>query len=111
MHFQPRLGVVTRSLALAAPDLIHFAIVAGAVFIGYAMMGFLIFGNSIQQFNSFGESINTCFEMLLGVLDVNTSLRALGGVQVGGGTGWTMWFSRVWLCCWITTCRAVLLVS
>lgn len=31
MDFQPRLGVVTRSLWLAGPDLIHFAIVAGMV--------------------------------------------------------------------------------
>ena len=31
MDFQPRLGVVTRSLWLAGPDLIHFAIVAGAL--------------------------------------------------------------------------------
>ena len=48
MDFQPRLGVVTRSLWLAGPDLIHFAIVAGMVFIGYAMMAHLIFGNAIQ---------------------------------------------------------------
>ncbi len=47
MDFQPRLGVVTRSLWLAGPDLCHFAIVAGMVFVGYAMMGHLIFGNAI----------------------------------------------------------------
>lgn len=33
MDFQPRLGVVTRALQLAAPDLLHFALVAGAVFL------------------------------------------------------------------------------
>ena len=48
MDFQPRLGVVTRSLWLAGPDLIHFFIVATMVFIGYAMMAHLIFGNVIQ---------------------------------------------------------------
>jgi hypothetical protein len=48
MDFQPRLGVVTRSLWLAGPDLLHFAIVAGMVFLGYAMMAHLIFGNAIQ---------------------------------------------------------------
>lgn len=48
MDFQPRLGVVTRSLWLAGPDLIHFAIVAGMVFVGYAMMAHLIFGNAIE---------------------------------------------------------------
>ena len=48
MDFQPRLGVVTRSLALAGPDLIHFVLVCGMVFIGYAMMAHLIFGNTIE---------------------------------------------------------------
>jgi len=48
MDFQPRLGVVTRSLWLAGPDLIHFFIVASMVFIGYSMMAHLIFGNVIE---------------------------------------------------------------
>ncbi|GLI64894.1 hypothetical protein VaNZ11_008286 [Volvox africanus] len=85
MDFQPRLGVVTRSLWLAGPDLIHFAIVAGMVFIGYAMMAHLIFGNAIEAFATFGDSINTCFEILLGNIDVNDDLRALGGLQSVAG--------------------------
>ncbi|GIL44962.1 hypothetical protein Vafri_2402 [Volvox africanus] len=85
MDFQPRLGVVTRSLWLAGPDLIHFAIVAGMVFVGYAMMAHLIFGNAIEAFATFGDSINTCFEILLGNIDVNDDLRALGGLQSVAG--------------------------
>jgi len=85
MDFQPRLGVVTRSLWLAGPDLIHFAIVAGMVFVGYAMMAHLIFGNAIQEFSTFGESVNTCFEILLGNIDVNDQLRNLGGLQSVAG--------------------------
>lgn len=86
MDFQPRLGVVTRALQLAAPDLLHFFLVAGSVFICYCMMGFLIFGNSLSWFATFGASVNTCFEMLLGEFaDVNAALRALGGLQVSCG--------------------------
>uniref|UniRef100_A0A7S0NBN4 Polycystin cation channel PKD1/PKD2 domain-containing protein n=1 Tax=Chlamydomonas leiostraca TaxID=1034604 RepID=A0A7S0NBN4_9CHLO len=85
MDFQPRLGVVTRSLWLAGPDLIHFAIVAGMVFVGYAMMAHLIFGNAIEKFQTFGDSVNTCFEILLGNIDVNQDLRALGGLQSVAG--------------------------
>lgn len=44
---QPRLGVVTRSLAHAGPDLLHFGLVFGLVFAGYAMLAFLVFGNSV----------------------------------------------------------------
>jgi len=89
MDFQPRLGVVTRSLWLAGPDLIHFAIVAGMVFVGYAMMGHLIFGNVISDFATFGDSVNTCFEILLGNIEVNTQLRALDGLQ---GVAGALWF-------------------
>ncbi|WIA39913.1 hypothetical protein OEZ86_013355 [Tetradesmus obliquus] len=86
MDFQPRLGVVTKALALAAPDLLHFFLVAGSVFLCYCMMGFLIFGNSLPWFATFPTSINTCFEMLLGEFaDVNRDLRSLGGLQSVAG--------------------------
>jgi hypothetical protein len=81
MHFQPRLGVVTRSLLLAGPDLLHFTIVAGIVFVGYAMMAHVIFGNVIEKFSTFRQSIDTCFEMLLGEISVNEDLKALTGLQ------------------------------
>ena len=81
MHFQPRLGVVTRSLLLAGPDLLHFTIVAGIVFVGYAMMAHVIFGNVIEKFATFRLSIDTCFEMLLGEISVNEDLKALTGLQ------------------------------
>jgi Polycystin cation channel len=81
MHFQPRLGIVTRSLLLAGPDLLHFAVVAGIVFVGYAMMAHVIFGNVIEKFSTFRLSIDTCFEMLLGEIGVNEDLKALTGLQ------------------------------
>jgi hypothetical protein len=82
MHFQPRLGVVTRSLLLAGPDLLHFTVVAGIVFVGYAMMAHVIFGNVIEKFSSFRRSIDTCFEMLLGEISVNEDIKELTGLQV-----------------------------
>jgi len=54
MDFQPRLGVVTRSLWLAGPDLIHFVFVFFMVFVGYAMLAHLIFGNAIEKFQVSG---------------------------------------------------------
>ena len=41
MDFQPRMGVVTRSLALAASDLFHFFFLAFIIYFGYAMMAHL----------------------------------------------------------------------
>jgi len=71
------------------------------VFVGYSMLAHLIFGNAIEEFQTFDNSVNTCFEILLGNIEVNTKLRALGGLQsiagafffwtymllVGGGRG------------------------
>ncbi|KAF5834587.1 hypothetical protein DUNSADRAFT_8712 [Dunaliella salina] len=85
MDFQPRLGVVTRSLWLAGPDLIHFAFVFFMVFVGYAMLAHLIFGNAIEKFQTFDNSVNTCFEILLGEISVNDQLRDLGGLQAIAG--------------------------
>lgn len=81
MDFQPRLGVVTRSLALAGPDLLHFCLVCGMVFVGYAMMAHLIFGNSVAGFSTFGKAVDTCFEILLGEISVNSELKQLTGLQ------------------------------
>lgn len=39
----------------------------------------------LPRSQSFGDSVNTCFEILLGNIDVNTDLRALGGLQSVAG--------------------------
>eukprot|EP00798_Chlamydomonas_sp_ICE-L_P008812 gene8812-33683_t len=85
MDFQPRLGVVTRSMWHAGPDLLHFAVVASMVFIAYAMMAHVIFGNAVSKFATLGDSITYCFEMLLGNIDVHKELQDLGGVLAFSG--------------------------
>lgn len=86
MDFQPRLGVVTRSIALAGSDLVHFSIVASLVFVGYAMMTHLIFGSFIEAFSTFANSVNTCFEILLGDVSIASQLKELSGLQAAAGT-------------------------
>lgn len=48
MHFQPRMGVLTRTLVEAAPDIMNFFILWTIVFLGYAFMGHLVFGRSVD---------------------------------------------------------------
>eukprot|EP00887_Chlorella_sp_A99_P002467 scaffold10.g2467.t1 len=81
LHFQPRLGVVTRSIARAGPDLLHFGLVFSLVFVGYSVMAHLIFGAAIQRFSSLGLAVNTCFAVLLGDISVNYDLEGLSGLQ------------------------------
>jgi hypothetical protein len=82
MHFHPRLGVVTRSLVVAMPDLFNFLLVGGVVFVGYAMMGHLIFGAMVIRFRSFPEAIVTCLEIVMGDPSINEELKNLPGLLV-----------------------------
>lgn len=79
MHFQPRLGVVTRTLIRAASDLFHFFILFFVIFFGYAGLGHLVFGNTIESFATMQDSIMTCFEFLLGEIGVKEDLKQLSG--------------------------------
>jgi hypothetical protein len=74
LNFQPRVGVVTRTLDEAAGDLVHFIIVFAIITIGYAIVGHLNFGHAIEAFSTIPLSLNTCAEMLLGEIGMNEQL-------------------------------------
>jgi len=63
---QPRLALVTRTLAGAADDLVHFGIVCLAVFLTYCIMGCVLFGRQTDEFATMDRSLMTCFRALLG---------------------------------------------
>jgi len=91
MDFQPRLGIVTRSLLYAGSDLGHFFVMSGSVFLSYVLMGHLLFGQYIDSFSSVPNSLTTCFALVLGEIEVNEELRALPGIMqsVGALYFWT----------------------
>ena len=66
MDFQPRLGVITHTLALATVDLIHFFIIFILIFMGFAFIGHVIFGYVSSHFNDMTSSVNSLFQNLLG---------------------------------------------
>ena len=59
LDFQPRLGLVTRTLAKASVDLAHFMLVWGFVHSAYAMMGYISFGSSIEELSTFPRAAST----------------------------------------------------
>eukprot|EP00238_Polyblepharides_amylifera_P010194 CAMPEP_0196599430 /NCGR_PEP_ID=MMETSP1081-20130531/94852_1 /TAXON_ID=36882 /ORGANISM="Pyramimonas amylifera, Strain CCMP720" /LENGTH=1166 /DNA_ID=CAMNT_0041925201 /DNA_START=11 /DNA_END=3511 /DNA_ORIENTATION=+ len=85
MDFQPRLGIVTKTLSRAASDILHFMVVFGVVFMGYVMMGTLVFGYKIEEFSSLEKSLRTCFETLLGEIGWNENLQDLEGLEYWAG--------------------------
>ena len=66
LDFQPRMGLVTRTVSAALNDLGHFFGLFTLVFVGLAAIAFLNFGRSLEKFSSIGWSIDTCFRLMLG---------------------------------------------
>eukprot|EP00927_Polykrikos_kofoidii_P020188 TRINITY_DN19511_c0_g2_i1.p1 TRINITY_DN19511_c0_g2~~TRINITY_DN19511_c0_g2_i1.p1 ORF type:complete len:968 (+),score=107.73 TRINITY_DN19511_c0_g2_i1:111-2906(+) len=62
----PRLAVVTNTLQGSATDIVHFCVVFVAVYIGFALVGHVLFGGDVIAFSSFGASLNTGFVVLMG---------------------------------------------
>jgi hypothetical protein len=59
--FQPRMGVVTRTLSLAFQDLAHFIALLLIILFLYATMGTIVFGSKIEQFSTYIRSLRTVF--------------------------------------------------
>ncbi|CAI6004762.1 unnamed protein product [Closterium sp. NIES-65] len=55
MDFQPYLGVITRSLALATPSLMHFFLLSFTVFFCFSMYAYLVFRGALKMFTKFGK--------------------------------------------------------
>ncbi|KAK3273680.1 hypothetical protein CYMTET_18090 [Cymbomonas tetramitiformis] len=83
-NFQPRMGILTRTIAMATSDLGHFFILLSIVFTGYAITGHLIFGSSLQAFSDMYESLYTLFNMM--VFGDNSVVKELDelGKSLGG---------------------------
>ncbi|CAI7737974.1 unnamed protein product [Closterium sp. NIES-54] len=65
MDFQPYLGVITRSLALAMPPLLHFFLLAFVVFFCFSLYGYLVFGGKMEQFATLPDALFACFLIIL----------------------------------------------
>lgn len=63
LKWQPRLGVVTKTLAAAVDPVSAFSIVLVPTFIGFACSGRTLFGRRVQQFATLPGSMARCFEI------------------------------------------------
>jgi len=65
MHFQPRMALVTRTIAVAFSDLVHFAALFGVVFVGYMFAGVLMFGHQYPAFSNMSGAAQFLIVILL----------------------------------------------
>mmetsp|Transcript_75492 Transcript_75492/g.201809 ORF Transcript_75492/g.201809 Transcript_75492/m.201809 type:complete len:912 (+) Transcript_75492:3-2738(+) len=73
---QPRLAVLTKTLRLAATDLIHFGIVFLSAFWTYAVMGHVLFGRALPEFATLSRALQTCFAILFGDFSFDDMLQS-----------------------------------
>lgn len=66
---QPRLALVTTTIAATASDLLHFAIVYLSIFLSFAYASVVLFGRRIGGFSSFWQAVASCWAIICG--DVN----------------------------------------
>ena len=64
VDFQPRLGVVTHTLAVAFQDLAHFFVILSVVFLVYAALGHVILGGQMEVFSSWASTLEGLFNFL-----------------------------------------------
>ncbi|GAQ90482.1 hypothetical protein KFL_006450030 [Klebsormidium nitens] len=74
MHFHPRLGMVTRTLHAAVPNLAAFFVVWTIFVFIYSSMGQLIFGTTVYELSTFSLALNQCIVMSLGDTSINQAL-------------------------------------
>jgi hypothetical protein len=94
MDFQPRLGVITHTMFLAASDLGHFFFIFSIIFIAFSLTGHLMFGYFASSFSDAGTAINTCFNNLLGDTSWFDQVQQLQGLQKFVGTAY-FWIFQI----------------
>mmetsp|Transcript_43017 Transcript_43017/g.98883 ORF Transcript_43017/g.98883 Transcript_43017/m.98883 type:complete len:768 (-) Transcript_43017:81-2384(-) len=65
VEYQPRLGMVIKTLGKTTVDLAHFLIVLIPTFVGFAIAGCQIFGRRLREFSTLQASIGTCFKIAM----------------------------------------------
>lgn len=85
--FQPKLGIVTRTIGMAFQELAHFVSLLGVVAMVYTCLGHVVFGSKVEQFSSLTQAGQTVISWTLAGddRDVGAQLFKLPGNLVAVG--------------------------
>eukprot|EP00947_MAST-08B_sp_MAST-8B-sp1_P001686 g1686.t1 len=70
MNFQPRLGLVTRTIADTATDIMHWMLLFAMVWAAFVVAGHLSFGSTVYEFSTIELAMLSVLKMTLGELDM-----------------------------------------
>jgi hypothetical protein len=65
-RWSPRFVVLQKTVSVAISDLVHSLFVVAVLFIGFALVGYIIFGTRSRLFSTIGDSLNSTFLFLWG---------------------------------------------
>lgn len=74
LDFQPRLGLVTKTIAHAMTDLVHFFVLLCVILGVYWIMSYYLFGGQMYAFSNMQLAFHSNFELLLGSTDYNADM-------------------------------------
>lgn len=77
---QPRIAVISKTLALASIDLVHYYIILATVFVNFALGGYVLFGAQLYQWSTIHNAVHSAFAMTFGKVDYE-SLHAIAPVS------------------------------
>jgi len=67
LHFQGRMGLVTRTFATALQDIIHFGMIFFLVIFAYGVMGVLLYGHQLREYRSMDVAMMTLIQTTLAI--------------------------------------------
>ena len=92
--FQPRLSIIPGTLALALPDLLHFAVVVLTCVVMFASAAALTYGPGVSQLSSPGSAVYLMLRYVLLRNDDFVFRVRLCGPCSSVIVRWCMWFLR-----------------
>jgi hypothetical protein len=90
--FQPKLGIVTRTVGKSFQELAHFFALLSAVCLMYLIFGQVVFGDKVQQFSNLSQSAQTIIRWTLSGDDRGAGERLFelpGNLAIAGAVYYT----------------------
>jgi len=68
---QPRTSVILQAVMYMTPLFMHYLIILGTVFGNFALSGYILFGEQVSSWSTFGDSVASLLKLLQGEFDYN----------------------------------------
>ena len=100
MAFNPRLGIVTSTIAHAAGDLGPVLIIFIVVLTAYGVLGTAIYGHKLTAWSNLGNSIATLFIMILGEFSPYFDMKSVKPQEMAVFSGASSYSSCLFYSIW-----------